>query len=217
MKTGHPLSSAPCAEHRDQWDPSSQRDLTRTAPTWILVWSGALPEPRGVVVSLSAPTPVQDHESGPPTWLKLLISGPVRYAPTLTGPGPSAARSVCVNAQGQPAPQSLHRLQAPMQAAVPLFTRLSIPVRSTMTETDLTPTNHTGHVQLALIRTGRELQNVWFVTIQSPTTWIPQSRLSSANLRPSSMSRTGLGGGAAAVEARGKQEGHLQCLKEKTV
>lgn len=216
MKTGHLLSSAPCAGHRDQEDPSSRRNLTRSALIWTLVWSGALPEPRVAVVSSSAPTPVRDHESGPPTWLKLLISGPVRYAPTLTGPGPSAVHSACVSAQGPPAPPSLHRPPAPMQAAVQLFTRLSTPVRSIMTETDSTPINRTGHVQLALIRTGPELQNVWCVTIQSPTTWKPQSRLSSVNLQPSSTSRTGPDGGAAAVEARAKREGPLHHSQEKT-
>lgn len=175
MKIGHLLSSAPCAEHREQGDPSSQRNPTRTALIWTLVWSGVLPELRVAVVSLSAPTPVRDHESGPPTWLKLLISGPVRYAHTLTGPGPSAVHSACVSAQGPPAPLSHHRLQAPIQAAVQLFTLPSIPVRSTMTETDSTPINLTGHAQVALIRTGPELQNVWCVTIQSPTTLKPQN------------------------------------------
>lgn len=216
MKIGHLLSSVPCAEHREQGELSSQRNPTRTALIWTLVWGGVLPELRVAAVSLFAPTPVRDHESDPPTWLKLLISGPVRYAHTLTGPGPSAVHSACVSAQEPPAPPTHHRLQPPIQAAIQLFSPPSIPVRSTMTETDSTPINRTGHAQVALIRTGPELQHVWCVTIQSQTTLKPQSLLSPANLQPSSMSKTWLGGGAAAVEARDK-EGPLQHPKEKIV
>lgn len=170
MKTGHLLSSAPCAEHRELGAPSSPRNPTRTALIRTPVWSGVPPELRAAVVSSSAPTPVRDHGFGPPTWLKLLISGPARYAHTLTGPGPSAVHSACVSAQGPPAPLSHHRLRAPIQAAVQPFTPPLIPARSTTTETDSTPIRHTGHAQVALIRTGPELQSVWCVTIRCPTT-----------------------------------------------
>lgn len=144
--------------------------------------ASATAHPRGVPAYLFALTPAHGPVSALLMYLRLPASGHATCAPTLTGPGPSVAPSVCArgnrvnnNSMGNmrhikdiirsnhAAPRNLLRPQA-LDAALLLQSPLQTHVRNIMTVTGSTLMHCTGLALPALTKTGPRHSNVWFVT-----------------------------------------------------